>query len=228
MNIVLVEDEPDLSALIIDHLKNAGIHTEPAFDAEQALELIDSELHDIIIMDRGLPDMDGLDLLKILREEGQKMPVLVLTAKDGLGDRVEGLNSGADDYLTKPFEMEELIARIHALSRRPSETMVSVEIKLANLKFIPADNALYVNEKPVDLSLKERDALERLIKIPERVVSKDTLQTVLYGYAEEGSKNSVEVIIHRLRKKLEDANALVEIKTLRGIGYILKEQDTDK
>ena len=224
MNIVIVEDQKDLSNLIATHLEKTGINSEPAYTGEQALDLIDPELHDLIILDRGLPDMDGLELLKTLREDKIKMPVLVLTAMDGLGDKVKGLNSGADDYLVKPFEMDELIARIHALYRRPSHTVDTV-LKIGNMEFLPAENMIKIADKPTEISMKEKEALERLMRLTGRVVGKDTLQSVLYGYGDEGSQNSVEVIIHRLRKRLSEAGANVEIKTLRGIGYLIKEQD---
>ena len=224
MNVVIVEDQKDLSALICQQLEKAGIHVSPAYTGEEAFEVIDPELHDVLILDRGLPDMDGLDVLKSLRQDGFKMPVLILTAMDELGDKISGLNSGADDYLVKPFEMEELIARLHALYRRPSET-INVKLEYGNLVFSPADNELRINGEAVQLTIKEKDALERLLRLPERVVGKDTLQSMLYGYGEEGSQNSVEVVIHRLRKKLKDAQCNLEIKTLRGIGYLIREKD---
>lgn len=224
MNIVIVEDQKDLNELIAEQLKKAGIKSDPAHTGEEALELIDPDIHDLVILDRGLPDMDGLDILKILREDHIKIPVLILTAKDELGDKVAGLNSGADDYLVKPFEMDELIARIHALKRRPSETLDAV-LKLGNMKFSPSENLLSINGKQIDFSLKEKNTLERLMRLPGRVVSKDDLQSALYGYGDEGSQNSVEVIIHRLRKKIEDAGADIEIRTLRGIGYLIKTKE---
>ena len=222
MNILIIEDQEDLNALIAEQLEKAGHKSNSAATGEEALDLMDPEIHDLIILDRGLPDMEGLDLLKILRADGIKTPVLILTAKDGLGDKVEGLNSGADDYLVKPFEIEELIARIHALYRRPSNTVDTV-LKIGNLEFSLAENTLKIDKKPTELTAKERDALERLIRLPGRVVSKDALLSALYGHGEEGSNNSVEVVMHRLRKKLEDSGADVEIKTLRGIGYLLKD-----
>jgi len=221
MNILIIEDQPDLGQLVADHLITLGIKSEIATTGEMALETIDVGIHDLVILDRGLPDMEGLELLKIMREEGMKMPVLVLTAKDGLGDKVEGLNSGADDYLVKPFDMDELVARIHALNRRPSEAVNSV-LKMGNLEFASLDGIIKIDDISVELSAKEKDALEKLMRLPGRVVSKDTLLSALYGHGEEGSDNSIEVVMHRLRKKLQKANANVEIKTLRGIGYLLK------
>ncbi|HPF77805.1 MAG TPA: response regulator transcription factor [Alphaproteobacteria bacterium] len=223
MNIVIVEDQKDLSTLIADQLKKVGIQSSCAGSGEQALDLIDPAVHNLIILDRGLPDMEGLDLLKTLREEGIKIPVLILTAKDELGDKVAGLNNGADDYLVKPFEMDELIARIHALNRRPSET-INTTLKIGNVEFLPSENVLKVEEKNIDLSIKEKEALERLMRLPGRVVSKDTLLSALYGHGEEGSHNSVEVLIHRLRKKLDSTKADIDIKTLRGIGYMIREK----
>lgn len=223
MNIVIVEDQEDLSALIAAQLEKIGIKCQTAASGEQALDVIDASVHDLIILDRGLPDMEGLDLLKTLREDGVKIPVLILTAKDELGDKVAGLNSGADDYVIKPFEMDELIARIHVLHRRPSDAVDTV-LKQGNLEFVPAESLVKINGRPTEITAKERDALERLMRLPGRVVNKDTLISALYGHSEEGSQNSVEVVMHRLRKKLEVAGSDIEIKTLRGIGYLIKSK----
>ena len=224
MRVVIVEDNKDLNRLIADNLEKAGIQFESVMNGEDALNIIDPELHDLVILDRGLPDMEGLELLKIIREDGIKIPVLILTAMDELGDKVAGLNSGADDYLVKPFEMEELIARIRALYRRPVDVVDDI-LTIGNLSLLPSESAVKIGKKQVELSLKEKEALERLMRLPGRVVGKDTLQSVLYGYGDEGSKNSVEIIIHRLRKKLETAGSTLEIRTLRGIGYLVKEKD---
>lgn len=226
MRIALVEDNHDLRELISKNLEEAGIHVDSAENGEAALDLIDPDVHNLIVLDRGLPDMEGLELLRILREEKIKTPVLILTAKDGLGDKVDGLNSGADDYLVKPFEMDELIARMHALNRRPSEVINRV-LKIGDLEFLPAENKLTIGKKSFEVSSKERDALESLMRLPGRVISKEKLQNTLYGHAEEGSANSVEVILHRLRKKLKSTGAKVEIRNLRGIGYLMKETDKD-
>ncbi len=226
MNVVLVEDNEELSSLIVEQLSDKGIKVDQAFSGEEALDVIDVEAHDLVILDRGLPDMEGLELLTILRDEGVKLPVLVLTAKDGLGDKVQGLNSGADDYLVKPFDVEELIARIFALNRRPNDTTKTV-FTVGNLSFSPAESLIRAGETILTLSAKEQQALERLMRLPGRVLSKDTLLTALYGNNEEGSHNSVEVILHRLRKKLDQAGSTAKIKTLRGIGYVIK-QDSEE
>lgn len=224
MNILIVEDQEDLSALISEHLEEKGIKSDRVGTGEEALDLMDPDIYDLVILDRGLPDMEGLEFLKILREGSVKTPVLVLTAKDELGDKVEGLNSGADDYLVKPFEMEELIARVHALYRRPADA-VHIVSKIGNVEFSAENSVLSIAGNLTDITAKEKDALERLLRLPGRVVSKDTLLSTFYGHGEEGSHNSVEVVMHRLRKKLEEAGADVEIKTLRGIGYMIKESD---
>lgn len=223
MNIVIVEDHEDLAKLIADQLEKSGINSQNAINGEQALDIIDPDVHDLIILDRGLPDMDGIELLKILRQEGIKIPVLILTAMDELGDKVLGLNSGADDYLVKPFEIDELVARVHALHRRPADS-VDIILKLGNIEFSPTNSTVKVDNVATDLSSKEKEALERLMRLPGRVVSKDALLSALYGHGESGSQNSVEVSMHRLRKKLETAKASVEIKTLRGIGYLIKNK----
>ncbi|MGB1077457.1 MAG: response regulator transcription factor [Bdellovibrionales bacterium] len=222
MNILVVEDQEDLCRLITKHFESVGFRAEAVHTGEDALECIVPDYYDVIVLDRGLPDMEGLELLESLRSGGVKTPILVLTAKDGLGDKVEGLNSGADDYLVKPFEMDELVARVHALRRRPSDAVNPV-MTFGNVSFSPHEGFVMIDDKTVELSAKERDVLERLIRLPGRVVGKDTLLSALYGYGEEGSENSIEVVMHRLRKKLQDSKASIEIKTLRGIGYILKD-----
>ncbi len=224
MRVALVEDNPDLRSLISNHLRSLGIHVETAATGEDALNMIDAEVHNLIILDRGLPDMEGLELLKILRDEKIKTPVLILTAKDGLGDKVDGLNSGADDYLVKPFEMDELVARVRALGRRPSEVVHPVS-RLGNLEFHAAENKITIGSQEIELSLKEKDMMESLMRLPGRVVSKASLQNILYGHSEEGSANSIEVILHRLRKKLMQSDANVEVRNLRGIGYLIKEKE---
>ncbi len=223
MNILIIEDQKDLNQLITERLQKAGMKVRSAFDGEQALDMAAPGLQDLIILDRGLPDMEGLDLLEILRADGIKSPVLILTAKDELGDKITGLNKGADDYMIKPFEMEELIARIHALNRRPSETIDTV-LKVGNLEFQPSAGQLKIGGQASELTAKEHEALERLMRLPDHVVSKDSLLSAIYGHGDEGSNNSIEVLMHRLRKKLEKAGATIEIKTLRGIGYLIREK----
>ena len=223
MNIVIVEDQKDLNNLIRNELEKKGISCEAAYTGEEALNTINPDLHDLIILDRGLPDMEGLELLKIIREEGIQVPVLILTAMDGLGDKVQGLNSGADDYLVKPFEMDELLARIHALYRRPAAA-TSLVWKCGNVEFTPSESKVSIHGETCDFSFKEKQALERMMRLPGKVISKNALHSTLYGHGEEGSENSIEVVIHRLRKKLVDAQATAEIKTLRGIGYVMKEK----
>ena len=223
MRVVIVEDNQELSTLLANNLSEVGIESDQAFTGFRALDEVDPDIHDLVILDRGLPDMDGIDVLKSLREDGVSIPVLILTAMDGLGDKVMGLNSGADDYLIKPFEIDELIARVHALHRRPANA-VDVILRVGNLEFFPSDNVARVGGTETNFTAKEKEALHRLMRLPERVVSKEALENVLYGYGSENSKNSVEVVIHRLRKKLLDCQANVEIHTLRGIGYLMKQK----
>lgn len=227
MRVVIVEDNRDLSRLIADYLDGQNINSECVPSGADALDVIEPGFHDLIVLDRGLPDMDGLMLLEILRGEGIKIPVLVLTALDGLGDKVRGLNSGADDYMVKPFEMEELVARIRALCRRPQD-VADVRMQIGNLELLPAESAAQVGGRRIELSAREREALERLMRLPGRVVGKDDLQTALYGGGEEGSRNSVEIVIHRLRRKLERAHATLEIHTLRGIGYLARVREAER
>jgi len=192
-------------------------------DAEAAIDTTD---YDAIILDLGLPDGDGLDFLKSLREQKKTLPVLILTARDGIEDRVKGLNAGADDYLLKPFAMEELTARVRALLRRP-DGGINVKLTSGNISFDTASREVTVNNAVIKISPREMSVLEQLMRRAGRVVAKDTIESKLYGFGDEVSINSVEANISRLRKRLLNANASVNIHTLRGVGYLLSEQEEE-
>lgn len=224
MRILIVEDTPKLSALLTDTLGEAGFETDQAYTASEALDALSDDMHDLAVLDLGLPDKDGLDVLKEVRSNKNMIPVLILTAREKLDDKLHGLNLGADDYLVKPFEMQELIARVRALLRRPA-TAIETLITIDNLKYDTVNRVATVNGEHVNLSKREVDVFEQLVRSEGRVVPKEKIEKAIYSYGGEGSPNSVEVIIHRLRKKLQRHRAKPQVHTLRGIGYMIISQN---
>jgi len=224
MRLLLVEDNQRLAETTKEGLEKESF-TVDWFDtvgeSEAAIETIS---YDAIVLDLGLPDGDGLDVLKQLRAAGSSTPVLILTARDGVEDRVKGLDGGADDYLLKPFALEELIARIRALLRRPGGAL-GLTLTAGNVAFDTAAREVRINDVAITVSRREMGVLEQLMRRNGRVVPKDVLEDKLYGFGEEVTSNSVEVHISRLRKRLLKANADISVHTLRGVGYLLSEED---
>jgi DNA-binding response OmpR family regulator len=222
MRILVVEDNRRLSTLITEALRTTGF----AADAVQAVADAEATLratsYDCIVLDLGLPDGDGMDLLHAFRRRGGAVPVLLLTARDDPSSVVDGLNGGADDYLRKPFNVDELIARVRALLRRPGAAF-GTTLREANVALDTVARQVTVGGQALDLSRREVGALELLMRQVGRVTPKSSLEDALYGFDEEVSANAIEVLIHRLRKKLAGADAQLEIHTLRGIGYLLAE-----
>jgi two-component system OmpR family response regulator len=177
---------------------------------------------DLLILDLGLPKLDGLEVLRRMRARNQALPVLIVTARDRLEDRVSGLDFGADDYMTKPFDLPELEARVRALLRRGRGGSNSVEVVYGALRFDTVGRRVTVNDQPIDLSAKELAVLEVLLQRGGSVVSKEQLIEHMYGWDEEVSHNAMEVNVHRLRKKLEPSG--MNIRTIRGLGYVLEAQ----
>jgi two-component system OmpR family response regulator len=219
MHILLAEDDDVLSDGISNALKQKGYSVE-VFDnglaAQQAA--LGGAQYDLIILDLGLPRLDGLSILQTVRINSKTVPILIVTARDGLNDRVHGLDLGADDYITKPFDLPELEARVRALLRRNAKSR-DEEIVLGELKFDITGRRAFARGLPLELSARELAVLEVLMLRPGRVVNKEQLIEQMYGWDEDVTHNAIEVNIHRLRKKLESAN--VGIKTIRGLGYLL-------
>lgn len=219
---LIVEDNPKLAEYIKIGARKQGFSFDwvaCATDANIALSTIPYE---IIILDLGLPDIDGSEWLFRLRERGEQLPVLVLTARDGAEEVARNLDIGADDYLRKPFEMTELIARLRALARRPG-TMLSAQLKEGNLIFDCNSRELVVAGQLVPLGRREVDGLEVMLRRTGRVVTKTALEEAIYGNEDEVSANAIEVLVHRLRKRLVEAGANLTIHTLRGVGYMLSD-----
>ena len=220
MRILLVEDNRRLSEAIKAALYKAGFSVDVVDAGEEALAVLIHQIYDAIILDLGLPDIDGIKVLEELRDKKNTTPVLILTARGSLSDRVSGLNGGADDYLVKPFDVEELIARLNALLRRPNQLVESV-ISLNNLSFDTKQRQVTISDKVIKLSRRETDLLEQLIRMVDKVVTKEAIEMQMYSYGEIGSANSIEVLVHRLRKKLADNKSEIQIHTLHGIGYMI-------
>ena len=226
MRILLVEDNGRLAEFVCQALKAGGFVVDvlsTLADAETALASIDFH---VVILDLRLPDGDGMDLLKQIRQRGLKTPILVLTARDGIEDRVCGLNAGADDYVLKPFAMEELLARVRALLRRP-DGVLGMGLECGKLFLDTATREVRVSGATIAVPRRETDLLEQLLRRAERVVPKRVLEDGLYGFDDEMSSNSVEALISRLRKRLAQSGADVAIHTLRGVGYMLAKTRTD-
>lgn len=219
MRILVVEDDPLLADGLVQTLRRQGYKSDGVASAEQALTTVDEDSFGLVILDVGLPGMDGFDLLKRWRESGVQVPVLILTARDALGDRVHGLNLGADDYLTKPFATEELLARVAAIVRRV-RNVATMRREHGPLVLDQNARRAWLHGEPLDLPLREWAVLEFLLDKVERVVSKDQIVSAVCSWDEELSPNAVEVYVSRLRTKLEPAG--IVIRTVRGFGYMLE------
>ncbi len=216
--LLLVEDDPSLARAIAATLELSGFTVDRADEGNLALEMIAAEPFALVILDVGLPDMSGFDVLSEIRLSGNRVPVLILTARDAVDDRIFGLNAGADDYLLKPFQSGELEARLHALLRRTYGVASSI-IQVGSLVIDQVRATTHVNGRLVELRPRERTLLERLIAHLGEVVHKDRLTSEIYGYDDPVGPNALEVHIARLRKKLEPDGPT--IRTVRGLGYAL-------
>ncbi|MEM1432447.1 MAG: response regulator transcription factor [Pseudomonadota bacterium] len=222
MRVLVVEDEANLREQLVAELKGQGYAVDSAADGEEGLYYGREYEYDIAIIDLGLPKVDGIDLITRLRGEQRQFPVLVLTARGHWEDKVQGLEAGADDYLTKPFQMEELLARLNALVRRAAG-YAAPQIRQGELLLDTATKEVRVSEQPVELTAYEYKVLEYLMLNPGRVISKSELTDHLYDQDFDRDSNVIEVFVGRLRKKL---NPLNPIRTVRGQGYRLNREET--
>lgn len=219
MQLLLVEDEERLSEALSYLLKKKGYAVDTATDGETGLDMAATGVYDLLILDRMLPQRDGISLLKEFRLMGFDTPVLFLTAKDTPNDCVEGLDAGADDYLIKPFSTEELLARIRALTRRKNKELVGDTIIVAGWMLNPLRSEVIIKDQIIKLTIKESLLLELLMRNCGLVVSKDRILEKVWGYHANIELANVDLYIHYLRKKLNTSL----IKTVRGVGYYLKE-----
>ena len=220
MRLLLVEDNEELSKLLVNSLGASGFDADAVTTAADALNVLGSTHYAAVILDLGLPDADGSTVLRTLRSRQNAVPVLILTARDGVNDRVAGLRAGADDYLVKPFAVEELVARLEALLRRPGQ-LLGRSLELGNLALDTVGPQLFIDGKPHMLSARELAVLEILLRCAGRVVSKRLVEDQIFGLSGDVGSNAVEVYVHRLRKSLQDLGATAAIHTIRGVGYLI-------
>lgn len=219
MRILLVEDDPMIGEQLLDLLRAESYAVDWVRDGELADTALQTQSYDLVLLDLGLPRRDGMSVLKALRARRQQLPVLIATARDAVEQRIAGLDAGADDYVLKPFELDELLARIRALLRRASGRAEPVYEHLG-VTLNPATHEASVNGAPVTLSAREWAVLEPLLARPGLVLSRQQLEEKLYGWKDEISSNAVEVYIHGLRKKLGAAL----IQNVRGLGYMVPKR----
>lgn len=203
-------------SLALTHNGYVVDHVRTGTDADRALTITE---YDLLVLDLGLPEMDGLTVLTNLRKRGKATPVLILTARDGLNDRVTGLDLGANDYMTKPFHLAELEARVRALLRKESWGNLT-DIKYGEFCFDTVGRRLTVKGEPVELSAREVEVLEMMLQRVGKVINKNQIREHLSSWEEQISFNAIEIVVHRLRKKLEDSGS--NIRTIRGLGYLFE------
>lgn len=220
MHILLVEDDPHLADTTARALRSQGWEVDVTARGEQVAHSVKQDPYDLVILDIGLPGIDGFETLRRVRAQGSATPVLMLTARDAVEDRVRGLDAGADDYLVKPFALTELVARARVLVRR-SQARLAEQLALGQLKMDLDAKRAFIAGVPLDLSAREWSVLEFLLARADKVVAKEQILQAIAGWDESISENAIEVYVSRLRSKLESAG--VRIRTVRGFGYMLEE-----
>jgi DNA-binding response OmpR family regulator len=220
--VLVVEDDTDIAGVLRRSLDKEGYDVRVAGDGETALDEAGVFAPDAVVLDLGLPKLDGVEVCRRLRTEGD-VPILILTARDALDARVEGLDSGADDYLVKPFEREELLARIRALLRR-RPPRGSASLVVGDLRLNPATREAYRGERQLELTAREFELLEHLMRNERIVVSRQSLLDEVWGYHPFAETNTVDVFISNLRRKLEQGGEPRVLHTIRGAGYVLREE----
>lgn len=224
MRLLLAEDEKELSNALVTVLKHNNYSVDAVYNGQDALDyLLSGNNYDGAILDIMMPEKDGISVLKEVRSSGNSIPILMLTAKAEIDDRVAGLDAGADDYLTKPFSMKELLARIRAMTRRQAETTDSI-LSFGNIKLNRSTYTLSTNKDALRLANKEFQMLEMLLVNPGQIISTDQFMEKIWGYDSNAESNVVWVYISYLRKKLTALDANVSIRAARGLGYTLEAQ----
>lgn len=223
MRLLVVEDNLPLLDSIVQLLSDE-FEVDQASNGDDGLFLAEQNIHDAIILDVMLPGMDGFEVLKTIRNEGLKIPVLFLTARDSLEDRVMGLDSGGDDYLTKPFQAAELKARIRALLRRSGSLTTSQTIQYRGIELLGKERDVLVDGNSIKLTAKQYELLEYLIQNKGAILTKEQIYDRVWGFDSDTTIAIVEVFMHHIRKKLEPFGYHADIKTIRGVGYMLNEE----
>ena len=223
MRLLLVEDEVTLSDALVFMLKKKGYDVDAVYDGISGQEMAETGVYDLLIIDRMLPYKEGVCIIKDLRKKGISVPILILTAKDAVKDRVEGLDAGADDYIIKPFSTDELLARIRALSRRQNTMSEGETVQAGKAKLLLLDKEVRAGDQTIKLTLRETQLLEYLFRNKKQVITREQIINRVWGFDSEVDMNIVEIYIHNLRKKLAPEVCGFFIETIRGIGYRIKE-----
>lgn len=223
MRILVIEDDKELSDIIIKQLKQNGYHADQCLNGGDALFYCTEEIYDLIILDRMLPELDGLSLLSIIRRRGLHTPVIMATALDGLGERIDGLDAGADDYIVKPFAIEELLARIRAITRRPGRFENSRELNFSDLALNEATHELKSGSQTVSLSKKEAALLQYLIKNAGQTLTRTQILSYIWGPDSEVEEGNLDNYIYFLRRRLKSVGSKAAIKTIHSVGYRLEQ-----
>ncbi len=221
MRVLVVEDDRELAAGLVSALAQSHFVADQVHSAEAALSACAITFYEFVILDLGLPDCDGIDVMRQLRQRKLECPILVLTARDALQDRIDGLDAGADDYLVKPFALSELEARMRALLRRGR--MINESIAFGRVTLDTKSRCAKVDENELPLTAREFAVLEQLLQRSGRIVSKNQLLESMYTWNDDISPAAIEVFVSRLRRKLEEAGAAVGIRSVRGLGYRLEQ-----
>lgn len=224
MRILIAEDERDLNALLRKRLKEADYSVDSCYDGEEALDYLDGAEYDAVVLDIMMPRLDGLAVLRTLRRRGNSVPVLLLTAKDSVEDRVRGLDAGADDYLVKPFAFEELLARLRVLLRKPDGGKSTI-LRVGDLTLHLDTRSVFRGEREIALSSKEYSLLRYMMQNAGIVLSRDRLEQHIWNYDFTGGSNVIDVYIRYLRRKIDEGQKSKLIHTVRGAGYVLKEKE---
>ena len=222
MRILLVEDDEKLNQSLAFQLEAEGFMTDSCRDGEEALYYIGEHIHDLILLDRMLPGLSGTQVLQRMREDGNQTPVILITALGTLDDKVTGLDLGADDYLVKPFDFEELMARIRCVTRRPRKLQLSEQLSLGNITYQTKEKLLTGPEKSCSVSGREGALLETFLRSPGQTLSRTVLLTKVWGMDSDVENGNLDNYIHFLRRRLKTVGSSVRIQTVRGIGYRLE------
>ena len=227
MRILIAEDQKDLNKILTKKLTAEGYNVDSCFDGQEALDHLRAADYDGVILDVNMPRLDGFGVVKAMRASGSQAPVLFLTARDSIEDKVTGLDLGASDYLVKPFSFEELMARVRALTRRSAPTLAPF-YTLCDLTLDPNSHTVTRAGREIKLSAKEFALLEYLLRNQGRVLSRENIENNLWNFDYEGGSNAVDVYIRYLRRKIDEAFSPKLIHTVRGVGYVLKEETPQK
>lgn len=223
-SVLIVEDEPKIADFLRRGLTFEGYQVRVAYTGEEALAMVRETPPDLVVLDIMLPGIDGMEVCRRLRKNHPDLPILMLTARDAIPDRVAGLDAGADDYLVKPFAFDELLARLRALLRRARSPEPGEVLRFADLTMNTTTREVWRGERPIDLTAREFDILELFLRHPRQVLTRDLLYERIWGYDYGGESNIIEVYIRYLRAKLEAAGEPRLLHTVRGVGYVLREE----